>query len=206
MASLKELRKIKRDALVIIAHPDDESIFAGGTIAGFKKWRWRILCVTDCDERYNKIRRKELLRACRIYRKYGSKVEPFMLGIVKKKGRFSRAEIVNKIKDYLRKSKYPDLVFTHNRTGEYGHKTHKLIHDTVKEIGFRNIYTFSDDIPNSRYCKKIESVRLSHRSFAVKKRIVSLYAKGSQRSNFSRLRQVVDKALNFRVEAFHKHY
>ena len=54
MPHLKELKKSQMKALIIAAHPDDESLFMGGTIAEFKKWRWAVLCVTDCDGRYNK--------------------------------------------------------------------------------------------------------------------------------------------------------
>lgn len=205
MPPLRELQKVSKSALVITAHPDDESIFMGGTIAEFKKWRWHILCATDCDERYNKTRREELLRVCRIYKMHGSKVEPFMLGVVKKKGRFSKAEIIGKIKDYLRTHRRPDIVFTHNITGEYGHKTHKLIYKAVTEAGLRNIYTFSCGAPAVKYRSRTEPVKLSRRSFSVKRQAVRLYIKGSQRSNLSRLRRVVDNALSSPCETFYRH-
>jgi len=206
MQPLKELRKVNINALVITAHPDDESLFMGGTIAEFKKWRWQILCVTDCDKRHNKIRRNELLGACGIYKKHGSKVEPFMLGILKKNGRFSKAEIIRSIKDFLRGSNGPDIVFTHSKTGEYGHKTHKLVHDAAVEAGLRRIYTFSYNKAGLKHSSGMESVKLSSRSFCVKRQAIELYLKGSQKTNLAPLRRVVDNALNSRVEAFHRCY
>jgi len=137
MRSLKTLKKSRKKALVIAAHPDDESLFIGGTMAEFKRWRWVVLCVTDCDERYNRRRRRELLRACRIYERGGSDVRPFMLGVVRQKGRFSRKEIKKQIGDFIGEFGPFDIVFTHDSKGDYGHKTHKLIHDVVKKLKIR---------------------------------------------------------------------
>ncbi len=210
MPFLDELRKKRKNALIITAHPDDESLFIGGTIAEFRKWHWRILCVTDCDERYNRVRRDELLRVCRIYKRYGRKVEPFMLGVTMKGGRFSTTEIIIKIRRFLSQSGLPDIVFTHNADGEYGHRTHKIVHNAVKSIKFRKIYTFSyrkqsfPPVPWGDF--EPEEVRLSRRSLSIKKRAISLYLKGSQRTNLSRLARLVNHAVNSATESFHKYY
>lgn len=203
MRSLGELQIIHKNALVITAHPDDESLFMGGTIAEFKNWSWRILCVTDCDERYNAIRRKELLCACNIYKKHGSRIEPFMLGITKQKRCFDKTEIAEKIKDFLRLAQSPDIVFTHSKIGEYGHNTHRLIHSVVNETGLNNIYTFSSGESGSPR-KDTDTVRLSDRSLFAKREAISLYLNGSQKTNLSRLRSVVDSAFNADTEVFHR--
>jgi LmbE family N-acetylglucosaminyl deacetylase len=204
--NLNDLRKKRQNALIITAHPDDESIFMGGTIAEFKKWNWRILCVTDCDEKHNMRRRKELLSVCRIYKRHNNKIEPFMLGVTKKNGRFSKAEITGKIRNFLRKTGSPDIVFTHNKMGEYGHKTHRLIHRAVLDIGFRRVYGFSYRKSGEGYCKGLESVRLSDQSLSIKKRAIRIYLEGSQKTNLSRLKRIVDNALNSIIEAFYRCY
>ena len=203
MRSLNELKKIPKMALIITAHPDDESLFMGGTIAEFNKWSWRILCVTDCDERYNMRRRTELLRACGIYKRHGSRIEPFMLGITKQRHRFDKAEITGKIKDFLYLAGKPDIVFTHNKMGEYGHKTHRLIHNAVNEAGLSNAYTFSYGESGS-HRNDAELVRLSDTSLFAKREAISLYLKGSQKTNLSRLRYIVDSAFNMGTEVFYR--
>jgi len=203
MQSLNELKKIHKTALIITAHPDDESLFMGGTIAEFKKWNWRILCVTDCDERYNMRRRTELLRACGIYKRHGSRIEPFMLGVTRWRHRFDKAEIAGKIKDFLHLAQRPGVVFTHNKTGEYGHNTHRLIHSAVNEMGISNVYTFSYGESGAQR-RDMDLVRLSDRSLFAKREAISLYLKGSQKTNLSRLRYIVDSAFNADTEVFHR--
>ena len=201
---LRELKNSQKNALVITAHPDDESVFMGGTIAEFKKWRWRVLCITDCDKRYNNRRRKELLSASRIYRKGGTQITPFMLEVCKKRGRFQEGEIARKIKDFIRRHPKPGIVFTHNRYGEYGHKTHKLVNKVVKSSGLRNIYTFSFATTPRNGRTKLEIVRLSKRSVSIKKRAIRMYLGGSQKTNLSRMRNMVDWALETKEERFNK--
>ncbi|MBU4377105.1 MAG: PIG-L family deacetylase [Candidatus Omnitrophica bacterium] len=199
---LKDAKNLKRDALIITAHPDDESIFMGGTIAEFKKWRWRILCMTDCDARFNKRRQEELKSAAEIYKRNGSFVTPFMLGIVKKKGRFLKEEMLRKLKVFIRTHGKPDIIFTHNRSGEYGHKTHKLVNEIVKKSRLKNIYTLHFGImPENGYGAQ-EAVSLSNRSIAVKRRAIRLYLRGSQKTNLSRLKGLVNRAMRAKEEKF----
>lgn len=206
MNTLALLKTKHKNALIITAHPDDESLFMGGTIAEFKRWSWRLLCVTDCDERYNMARRMELLRACGIYAKHGSRIEPFMLGVTKRNGSFNKAEITEKINDFLRLAGGQDVIFTHDKAGEYGHKTHRLVHDAVRDAGLDGIYTFFCAGTGLRD-KNGESVTLSDGSLSVKRQAVSLYQKGSQKTNLSRLRYIVNSALTSNIEIFRRfHY
>ena len=141
--SLDGIKDTGKNALIITAHPDDESIFMGGTIAEFKRWRWSVLCMTDCDTRFNKRRQEELLAVSQIYERNGVTFTPYMLGIKKRNGRFSKKEIFRKLKDFIHTYDKPDIIFTHNKNGEYGHKTHKLVNEIVKKAGLGNVYTFS---------------------------------------------------------------
>lgn len=205
MNSLKKLKKFSKKALIITAHPDDESLFMGGTIAEFKRWRWTVLCVTDCDERYNRQRRRELLKACSIYNRGGSRVTPLALGIVKKKGRFSKVEITKRLGDFIEEFGPFDIVFTHGNRGDYGHKTHKLIHNIVKGLGLPNLYIFTTPHKKSVWLKSqknIQSINLSPKSHRTKSQAINVYLKGSQKTNLSRLKRFVFYALNTRAEHF----
>jgi len=196
--TFKDLKKTRKRALVIVAHPDDESLFMGGTMVEFSKWQWTILCVTDCDKRYNERRRRELSRACRIYNKNGSHLRPFMLGLVKQKGRFRKNEAGVKIKNFIDKFGPFDAVFTHDNKGDYGHKTHKLIHNAVKALKPRNLYNFSL-FPS----KCSQGISLRQESRHVKMMALNIYLKGSQKTNLSRLKKLVLRALNAETEWFH---
>lgn len=210
MHILKDLKKTSKKALIITAHPDDESFFMGGTIAEFKKWRWTIFCVTGCDERHNKRRRLELLRACRIYNRKGSRIKPLMLGIVKKKGRFSKSEIAKRLRDYMDEFGPFDIIFTHNAGGDYGHKTHRLIHDIVKRLRLANVYNFciptlkksaSTILDMRHFC--IQAIELSSKSRRIKRQALNIYLKGSQKTNLSRLKRLLTYAFNTKIELFY---
>ena len=213
MTSLNALKKFRKKAAIITAHPDDESLFMGGTIAEFKKWQWTVLCVTDCDKRYNRQRREELLKACRIYNRNGSKVKAVMLGIVKGKNRLQKREAARKIKIFLNSSGTQDMVFTHNKDGDYGHKTHKFVHNVVKMLCIPNIYNFypaSCKEPVSKAAgikprKNVDAVRLSTRSLSIKRQIMRMYLNGSQKTNLSKMKKIVRHALTSKTESFYRY-
>jgi LmbE family N-acetylglucosaminyl deacetylase len=207
---LKDLKKFRRKALVIVAHPDDESLFMGGTIAEFKKWRWTVLCITDCDERYNKRRRRELLVVSGFYNRNGSHVKPVMLGVVKRKGRLAKDEVAKKTRDFIGKNGPFDVFFTHGSKGDYGHKTHKLVCDAIKKLRLPDVYNFcisshrksASMAPARKPLEYTQVIDLSPRSRRIKKQAINVYLKGSQKTNLSRLKRFVACALNTRTELF----
>ena len=209
MQSIKDLKNLNKRALIIAAHPDDETIFMGGTIAEFKGWRWTILCVTDCDERYNKRRRREFLQACRIYNRGGGKVKPVMLEVVKRKGRFSNSEVKKRIGDFIERFGPFDIIFTHERRGDYGHKTHRLIHNIVKELRPPNLYSFFTPL-QKKFApllqkivpSNIQLIKLSPASRRTKRQALDTYLKGSQKSNLLKLKRLINYALNTKAEYF----
>lgn len=194
------LRRKHARVLIVTAHPDDESIFAGGTIAEFKKWRWTVLCVTDCDRRYNLKRRKELLRACRVYNESGSHITPFMMCALKRKGRFSRAEIREGIRRFIDSSGPFDAIFTHSRSGDYGHRTHRLVRFAAEESARGGLYGFC--MPGRRRPPSARTVRLSEESRLTKARALDVYLRGSQKRNLSGLKSLVRAAISSRSESF----
>ncbi len=212
MPRLKRFQDARKRALIVAAHPDDESLFMGGTIAEFRKWDWTVLCVTDCDRTYNGRRVRELERVCAIYDRAGADIKAVPLGIKKKKGMFSNTEIRAKIKDFIARSGPFDIVFTHGGKGDYGHKTHKAVHDAVESLKLRGVYNFVTPGKKESHIGRPESLKdrrysvyLSAGARKVKRQAINVYLRGSQKTNLSRLKTLVRCSFSARVEHFHKY-
>ncbi len=113
-------------ALAIVAHPDDETIWMGTTILQNKKWDWTILCLT---RKSDKDRMPKFKKVCRLYGAKGIildlddvKLNPLKISLVEKT-----------IKDSLPKKRY-DYIFTHGKNGEYGHIRHLETYKAVKRL------------------------------------------------------------------------
>ena len=99
--------KEKKEALCIIAHPDDETIWMGGTIMKNKDFIWTILslCRKNDSDRAPKFR-----KVCKFFDAKSiisdledEKIEPLSI-----------SQVIDKIKSLLPKSNY-DFIFTHGK-------------------------------------------------------------------------------------------
>ena len=134
----------KPRALLVVAHPDDETIFSGGLILSSAGTRWTIVCCIP----ENAQRRREFLKACQLLAvKSGSHVEPVVLELAPgARGLIDREKLAERLESYTTGF---DIVFTHNREGEYGHPNHKIVHRVVMQtIAHPNTWVFVS--PGSR--------------------------------------------------------
>lgn len=114
--------------LVIVAHPDDETIWMGGVMLHHPRVRWTIfsLCRSDDPDRAPKF-----MKAAEHYGAKGiiSNLEDEDIMNIKE----SVPEIKKRIKNLIPDTNF-DYIFTHGPRGEYGHKRHKGVYRAVKDL------------------------------------------------------------------------
>lgn len=125
------LRKI--DKLMIVAHPDDESIFGGNALLSEKGWR--VLCLTGGDD---EVRSKEFKNAMVLAGVDVFDIWDYEDSLDKP---FNSSEIIKKINDILSQNLYKKII-THNSQGEYGHIQHLSLHNIVKDLVKDNLWVF----------------------------------------------------------------
>jgi len=108
---MMESRSSKK-ALLIVAHPDDETLWAGGTVLSHPSWEWFILCLcrgSDADRAPKFTRALEVLRSEGIMGDLndGPDQDPI-----------DETEIQQVILDLL-PVHYFDLIISHHPAGEY---------------------------------------------------------------------------------------
>lgn len=119
-------------ALVVVAHPDDETIFLGGYMLKNPEWNWTVVSVTHS---LDSVRGSEFQRACQ---RLGAR--PIMLGQEDVFEKELDQDLIVQFLHQISQQGY-DMVFTHNQVGEYGHPHHICIHNAVKQV-FKKPYFF----------------------------------------------------------------
>lgn len=140
--------------LMIVAHPDDETIFGFSQLTSGQNWKF--ICVTNGD---NRIRNKEFKR---VMKKLGTEFEIWDYED-KWGGRFNEIKLKNDLSRVLAEHQY-SKVLTHNSKGEYGHTQHISLSAIVHELVKENLYVF-----------KLSKKKLNKNLLEEKKKLLRLY-------------------------------
>ncbi len=125
--SYKRLVKQHYKQIMVLAHPDDETLFFSHVLLSEKR-DVVVFCLTNG---YDFTRRKEFYKAMRYY-----DVQGYMLKIPDRtvfSFLFNNKNVKKIIRNIKRDFPSCDTVYTHNQEGEYGHRHHVIVSRSVAD-------------------------------------------------------------------------
>ncbi|WP_309118305.1 PIG-L family deacetylase [Paenibacillus sp.] len=121
------------DKLMIVAHPDDESIFGGAALLEGRGWK--VVCVTNGN---NRVRREEFAKAMR----YVGAERDIWTFPDRRRGDFDRPALKEALRRTIEERPYRVIV-THGPEGEYGHPQHVALYEVLQELAGDRLRTFA---------------------------------------------------------------
>ena len=139
---------------VIVAHPDDETLWAGGTILSHPAWQWFIACLCRGSD---KDRAPKFFKALQVLGAEGTIGD---MDDGPEQNPLNEKELEHKIMELLPQLHF-DLIISHNPNGEYTkHVRHEEISKAViklwyaGEISADELWTFAYEDGNKEYYPK----------------------------------------------------
>jgi LmbE family N-acetylglucosaminyl deacetylase len=151
MKSIKINNKISKSVAVIVAHPDDETLWAGGTILCHPSWKCFIVCLC---------RKSDTERAAKFYKALQDLKSEGIMGDLDdgpEQKPLDEKEVERAIMQILPPTHF-DLIISHNPSGEY---TRHIRHEEVSKavitlwhsgkISTNELWTFAYEDGNKKY-------------------------------------------------------
>lgn len=198
--------------LFVFAHPDDETLSSGGTIAKLvlNKHKVNLITATKGEagepgnppittrEKLGEVREKELREAAKIL----GISNIFFLGLIDGKVRYARSKkLQEKILSILKKEN-PDVVVTFDKLGGSNHPDHKaiskattIIFKEYKKNTKKHVRLYHTAMPRS-FIKKFEEKGLAYRAFGK--------VKGVKDIDITTIVNI-ENTLNLKIRALKKH-
>lgn len=143
-----------KSVAIIVAHPDDETLWAGGTILSHPTWKCFVVCLS---------RASDIDRAPRFYKALKELKSEGIMGDLDdgpEQHLLNENEIESAILKLLPNSHF-DLIITHNSNGEYTrHRRHEEVSKAVVnlwndgKISANELWTFAYEDGNAKYFPK----------------------------------------------------
>jgi len=154
METNKQKNKLPRTVAVVVAHPDDETLWAGGTILSHPIWNWFVVCLCRAKDKERAPRFYNALKILKSEGIMGNLDDSPILKILDEK------KVENTIIDLL-PQKHFDLIISHNPNGEYTrHIRHEEIGKAIiilwhaGKILTDELWIFAYEDGNKQYCPR----------------------------------------------------
>lgn len=119
--------------LMVVAHPDDETLWGG---AHLTEGGWFVVCLTNG---YNEVRKNEFYEVMKESGNIGLILKyPDLVNGKRSDWATSKPQIAKDL-DFLMKYKHWGMVATHNPNGEYGHIHHKMTSKLMTESYYKEL-------------------------------------------------------------------
>ena len=147
--------------LVVVAHPDDETLYFSGLLQSLRSLPWRVICVTDGNADGNgQVRHDQFMTAMKHHRVKTAEMWDFP-------DIYERRLHIGQLAQRLSVLQ-PQKVFTHGILGEYGHPHHQDVSMAVHEA-----YPKKPVLSVAYNCFPDLTIRLTARQFDVKTKVLS---------------------------------
>lgn len=150
---------VKFDKLMIVAHPDDETIFGSRQL--IEEPGWKVVCITNASNK--SANQFSLINA-------DTRINEFITIMTELDCAYEiwdyedngcnanwHKSIIDRLSTLVNNRKYNKIV-THNLDGEYGHVQHKKISQIIHKINPPNLYVFNKGTTKNPYIDKINKL------------------------------------------------